>query len=98
MKFPIPGFVSQALSSVINNDRRQKRIPFDEARKLEVQKTQYDFPEVSEEERKKVVATILRKRKKRLLLGKVILIVLLCGAILCMFVIISLVSRGEVLT
>ncbi len=86
MKLPVPGFVSQALSSLINNDRRSKRAPFEDACEMKVEETKYDFPEVSEERRQELVEAILKKRKKRLFWGKLVLVGGLIAFLLLMFV------------
>ncbi|MDB2657357.1 hypothetical protein N9Y60_04800 [Crocinitomicaceae bacterium] len=83
MKLPVPGFVSQALSSIINNDRRSKRVPFDKSEGARP-KVQLKYKEVSEEERERIVAEIIRKRKERLLIGTLI-VVLIVGVILLLF-------------
>lgn len=89
MKLPVPGFVSQALSSLINNDRRSKRIPFDKAREIEVEETKYDFPEVSEEKRKEVVDAIIAKRRKRMVWGNLILVI---GLVIILLFVISVIA------
>ncbi|MCR9172569.1 MAG: hypothetical protein NXI10_08765 [bacterium] len=71
MKLPVPGFVSQALSSLINNNRRVKRTPFD---KLDGSRPNegLKYKEVSDEERKQIVAEIIQKRRRRFLVGALI--------------------------
>lgn len=63
MKLPVPGFVSNALSSLINNDRRRKHVPFGKGATVDSKPTGYNLPKVSKAERKKVVDSILRKRR-----------------------------------
>lgn len=65
MKLPVPGFVSNALSSLINNNRRVAKEKFVNKSRWHLEKTQYNFPELSEEDRKEIVREILRKNKWR---------------------------------
>ena len=63
MKLPVPGFVSQALPSLINNDRRVKRTPFDK-KEIHGSRKSLEFKQVSEEEREALVTKILNERKQ----------------------------------
>lgn len=84
MKLPVPGFVSQALSSIINNDHRVKRTAFDKASGSRPnQKLKYKV--VSDQEREKIVAEIMYKRKRRSLISALIVFATILAILLILY-------------
>lgn len=57
------GSVSAMIASLRLNNRRGKRTQFDKKLGFDIEKTEYDFPEVSKEKREEVVKTVLKKRR-----------------------------------
>jgi len=81
MKLPVPGFVSQAFSSLINNDRRQKRVPFDKADGYPASEP-LRYKKVTKEERATLVRGILAKRRRKLIIGTLLLIMIVSLSVL----------------
>lgn len=84
MKLPVPGFISNALSSLINNDHRKPREIYKGRGKDGKCNAKLDFPEVNAEKRQKVVNEILEKRRQRTAIRFIVAIAILILVIIAL--------------
>ena len=72
------GFISGMITSLKNNSRRKNREHFSKDNGVQVEKTQYLFPKVTEAKKTSVVNQILKKRKLSNSLNLLVVIILTC--------------------